>query len=74
MKTTIDIPDQMLREAMKNAGADTKREAVLQALDDFNRKYRQRKLVKYLGTFKSIMTHRQLMKLRQNRVTRDDPR
>ena len=65
MKTTIDIPDQVLREAMKNSGADTKREAVLTALEDFNRKHRQQKLIKLMGTFKSMMTHRQLMKLRQ---------
>ena len=64
MKTTIDIPDEMLREAMKNAHSQTKRDAVLSALDEFNRKHRQRKLLKYMGSGKKFMTHNQLMKLR----------
>lgn len=64
MKTTINIPDEVLREAMKHAKAGTKRDAVLAALDEFNRKHRQRGLIKHLGSFKSVMTHRELMKMR----------
>lgn len=40
MKTTIDIPDAALEDAMRFTGAKTKREAVLTALEEFNRRRR----------------------------------
>ncbi len=40
MKTTIDIPEDALADAMRYAGAKTKREAVVKALEDFNRRRR----------------------------------
>jgi Arc/MetJ family transcription regulator len=51
MKTTIDIPENELRDAMRFAKAATKREAVLAALEEFNRRHRMAELVKYSGTF-----------------------
>ena len=57
MKTTIDIPDKELRDAMKFTKSKTKREAVVHALVDFNRRQRMAELVKYTGTFKSLMTN-----------------
>jgi hypothetical protein len=48
MKTTIDIPDSTLEEAMRFTGAKTKREAVLRALDDYNR---QQKVKQLIGSF-----------------------
>jgi hypothetical protein len=74
MKTTIDIPDAILREAMKHAQAETKRDAVLAALDDFNRKHRQRALIKYLGMFKDFMTLEDLSRSREARMKRHDAR
>ena len=64
MKTTIDIPEDVLRAAMRNARAGTKKEAVLTALADFNRKHRQRRLIKYRSKSKTFMTRGELMKLR----------
>lgn len=40
MKTTIDIPDAALADAMRFTGAKTKREAVVKALEEFNRRRR----------------------------------
>lgn len=40
MKTTIDIPEKALAEAMRFTGAKTKREAVVTALEDYNRRQR----------------------------------
>lgn len=40
MKTTIDIPDDILEQAMKYTGAKTKREAVVAAMAKFNRRER----------------------------------
>ena len=51
MKTTIDIPDDELRDAMRFTKAKTKREAVVQILSEFNRRRRMSELVKYSGTF-----------------------
>ena len=50
MKTTIDIPEAELEEAMRFLGAKTKREAVVAALQEFNRKRRMANLVKHSGT------------------------
>jgi Arc/MetJ family transcription regulator len=51
MKTTIDIPDDELRDAMRFTRAKTKREAIVTVLADFNRRRRMAELVKYAGTF-----------------------
>lgn len=51
MKTTIDIPEDELRDAMRFTKAKTKRAAVVQILSEFNRRRRMSELVKYSGTF-----------------------
>ena len=50
MKTTIDIPETELQNAMRYLGARSKREAVVTALHEFNRRHRMAKLVKFSGT------------------------
>ena len=50
MKTTIDIPDVALDEAMKWMGVRTKREAVVRSLTEYDRRQRMAKLVRYSGT------------------------
>lgn len=50
MKTTIDIPDSALADAMRYTGAKTKREAIVKALEEFNRLQRVRDLVANFGT------------------------
>ena len=51
MKTTIDIPENELRDAMRFAKAATKRHAVVTAIEEFNRRHRMAELVQYSGTF-----------------------
>ncbi len=51
MKTTIDIPEHELRDAMRFTQATTKREAVVRVLEEFNRRRRMAELVHYAGTF-----------------------
>lgn len=51
MKTTIDIPDRELKDAIRFTKAKTKREAVVKVLEAFNRRCRMTELVKYSGTF-----------------------
>jgi Bacterial antitoxin of type II TA system, VapB len=50
MKTTIDIPDAALADAMRYTGAKTKREAVVKALEEFNRQQRVQDLIANFGT------------------------
>lgn len=51
MKTTVDIPEKELRDAMRFTKAKTKREAVVRVLEEFNRRRRMAELVKHSGTF-----------------------
>ena len=57
MKTTIDIPENDLSDAMRLTGAKTKRDAIVTAVQDFNRRKKMAELVKYFGTFDSLMTN-----------------
>jgi hypothetical protein len=51
VKTTVDIPEGELKDAMRFTKAKTKREAVVRILEEFNRRRRMAELVKYAGTF-----------------------
>ena len=65
MKTTIDIPENELRDAIRFAGARTKRDAVVTALTDYNRRQRMALLTRHLGTCKDLMTAEELTKSRK---------
>ena len=65
MKTTIDIPDSLISDAMKFAGVRTKREAVLLALREFNRQQRVAALVRHAGTCTDLMTSEELAQARR---------
>jgi hypothetical protein len=60
MKTTVDIPDEQLRELVKFTRAKTKREAIVTAIADFNQRRRMAALVKHSGTFGSLLTNEEL--------------
>lgn len=67
MKTTIDIPERALRDVMRNTGAATKREAVVTAIEDYNRRKRLAAIVKDFGTLKDFMTQEELARSRDDR-------
>ncbi|MEJ6648794.1 MAG: type II toxin-antitoxin system VapB family antitoxin [Akkermansiaceae bacterium] len=46
MKTTIDIPDDLLTGLMEYTGAKTKRDAVVQALEKYHRRERVEAFIK----------------------------
>ena len=73
MKTTIDIPDDELSDAMRFTRAKTKREAVVTALADFNRRRRMAELVEYAGTCPGMMTVDELHAQRWERMNAGDP-
>ena len=57
MKTTIDIPDKALREAIRHTGAKTKRDAVVTAVEEFNRRRRLEEMAERLhGSCPNFMT------------------
>ena len=65
MKTTLDIPENELQEAIRHTGAKTKREAVVIALAEFNRRRRLQKLVEKFGTLDDFMTQEELRRMRE---------
>jgi Arc/MetJ family transcription regulator len=65
MKTTLDIPEDELREAIRHTGAKTKREAVVIALSEFNRRRRLQELTAKFGTLDGFMTQEELRRMRE---------
>lgn len=65
MRTTIELPARVLREAMRHTKARTRTEAVGRALADFNRRQRLSKLAARLGTFENVMTRDELRRMRE---------
>lgn len=65
MKTTVDIPEKELADAIRFTGAKTGREAIVVALAEFNRRRRMAELVKYSGTCRDLMTVEELQRLRR---------
>lgn len=60
MKTTIDIPEQALADAMRFTGAKTKREAVVKAIEEFNRRNKVDDVIKMFGTWPDFPTNDEL--------------
>jgi hypothetical protein len=65
MKTTIDIPEEDLRDLLKHTGARSNREAVMTAIIDFNRRHRLQLLVQQFGTFDGFFTQEELRRMRE---------
>ena len=64
MKTTLDIPEEVLKEAIKYTGAKTKREAIVTAVTDFNRRRKLASIADRLGTFDDFLSSDELQMLR----------
>jgi hypothetical protein len=57
MKTTVDIPEDELKDAIKYAGVKTKRDAIVRAVVEYNRRQRMAELVKYSGVSNTLMSN-----------------
>lgn len=67
MKTTIDIPDKVLEEALKHTKAKTKREAIVTAVEKYNRLQRLAALnARVKGAFKDFMSQGDLKVMRED--------
>ena len=65
MKTTVDIPDQELKDVMRFTQATTKRKAIVTAIADFNRRRRMAALIEHAGKADSLMSPEELQALRR---------
>lgn len=65
-RTTLVLEEGLLLEAMRLAGARTKREAVERALREFIRTRQRERLVEELGTFDLDLTPEELARLRRD--------
>jgi Arc/MetJ family transcription regulator len=65
MKTTVDIPDAVLKDAMKFTKARTKRQAIVAAMEDFNRRRRMADLIRHAGTSDGFMSVDEVRALRR---------
>lgn len=67
MKTTIDIPESVLLEAIRHTRARTKREAIVTAVERFNKLKRLEALnARIRGRFRNFMTQADLKTLRED--------
>ena len=67
MKTTVDIPENVMKDALRLTRAKTKRDAVVGAMQEYIRREKLAKLAKHLGTFDTFMTQEELMDMRLER-------
>ncbi|MBI3181375.1 MAG: DUF2191 domain-containing protein [Myxococcales bacterium] len=68
MKTTVDIPDDEFRQLLRFTKAKTKREAIVTAIGDFNRRQRMAALVKHSGAFRSLMRNEDIEALEERDI------
>jgi Arc/MetJ family transcription regulator len=65
MKTTVDIPDEELKDAMRFTRARTKREAIVTAITEFNQRRRMAELAKHAGTCSGFASAEEVQQLRR---------
>ena len=65
MKTTIDIPDETLDQLLKITKAKTKKDAILEAVEYFNKNKKIIELANALGSFKDFMSSEELEEMRK---------
>ncbi len=64
MKTTIEIPESELAELIRNTDSKTKKDAVITAVRDYNKRHKMARLSRILGTFDDFMTQDELTHMR----------
>ena len=64
MRTTIDIPADLMERAMELSAARTKREVLTAALDEYVKRLLRERLLEMLGNGFPSMTHEELERMR----------
>ena len=70
MKTTLDVPEGLLQDAMLVSGAKTKRAAVMTALEEMIRRGRMQALARELGNSETFMRPAELQAMRLKETPR----
>ena len=65
MKTTVDIPNQELADAIRFTNAKTKREAIVGAIMYFNQRMRMAELTRFGGTCPDLVTAEEVQAARR---------
>lgn len=68
MRTTIDIPEDLLRDVEEVTGAATRREALIQALEEYLRRRRLQRVIDVAGTLDFDVDIRALRKRDRKRT------
>jgi len=66
MKTTVDIPKEMLEDLIRNTSAKTKKDAILTAIGEYNYRKQSADLTRILGTFSEVMDRDELERMRRD--------
>ena len=64
VRTTLDIPEDLMSDVRRLSEAKTKREAVVAAMEEYVRQREQQEFLDLLGTFRYHLTQEDLRKLR----------
>lgn len=64
MKTTVDIPNEELKQLIAYTGAKSKKDAINTAIKSYNKQQRLAALANKLGTFKKFIDANELDQLR----------
>lgn len=65
MKTTIDIPGDILEDVLRYSQKSTKKDAVIVAMREYVDRRRMAELAPRLGTFEGIIPGKDLIRLRK---------
>jgi hypothetical protein len=65
MKTSINIPIDILNEIMEYSPTKTKTDAIIMAIKEFIQKRKMAKLASGLGSMDNFITHKELMTTRE---------
>ena len=67
MRTTLDLPEELLKEAQRLTASPTKRQTVVTALEELVRAKRRKRLIARLGRKKLNISPEDLAEMRQGR-------
>ncbi len=64
-KTSLDIPNDLLKDLLGFTKAKTKSDAIITAITDYNQRQRSQKLLRFAGKLNNLMTRSELKKMRE---------
>lgn len=67
MKTTLDIPEELLNEVLVYSQSSSKKSAVITAMKDYIQRKKMEKFTRHLGNLDGFITSEELQSLRRKR-------